>query len=443
MSSQFQLLKERRYRPLFLTQFLGAFNDNVFKTALITLVAFSSSQLTNFDSATMATVLPGIFILPFFLFSATAGQIADKLEKSKLIRAIKFFEIIIMLFAAAGFLLNSIILLAFALLMMGVQSAIFGPVKYAYLPQHLSEQELVGGNGILEMGTFVAILIGQILGAWLATHASSHILTSSCIILLAVCGYSTSRSIPVSPAGAPNLIINWNPLSETFNNLKFIWQHQSLWLAMIGISWFWFVGATLLAQFPNFARNTLHGNESVFILMLSIFSLGIGVGSLLCEKLSKHKVELGLVLFGGIGLSIFCADLYATSTRINAAITSNIPTRTYIDFFMSLSHYHLLTDILFIGIFGGFYIVPLYAYIQSNAEKSHQSRVIAGNNIMNAFFMVISAIFSLWIFQMGFNIPQLFLATAIISIIVITYLSLRQPEYLSSFFRWIKSIKNK
>lgn len=438
MSNQFQLLKEQRYRPLFFTQFLGAFNDNVFKTALITLVAFSTNQLTQLDNATMVTALPGLFILPFFLFSATAGQIADKLEKSKLIRYIKLLEILIMLFAGLGFLLNNIALLALALFMMGIQSSIFGPVKYAYLPQHLTEQELVGGNGLLEMGTFVAILIGQILGAWLATHSNSNMMTSLCIIALAIMGYLASRDIPTSPAGAPDLKINWNPITETFYNLKFIWQHQSLWLAIIGISWFWFVGATLLAQFPNFARTTLHGDESVFILMLSVFSLGIGIGSLLCEKLSKHKVELGLVLFGGIGLTLFCVDLYATSSSISSSLANTTSTRSYSDFFMLLSHYHLLGDILLIGVFGGFYIVPLYAYIQSSAEESHQSRIIAGNNIMNAFFMVISAGFTLFIFELGYNIPDLFLATAIISSIVISYLCLRQPEYLKSFILWIK-----
>lgn len=440
MSSQFQLLHQRRFRPLFMTQFLGAFNDNVFKTALITLVAFHASQLTSSDSATLVTILPGIFILPFFLFSATAGQIADKLEKSKLIKNIKLFEIIIMLFASIGFLFNNIILLGVSLFFMGIQSAIFGPVKYAYLPQHLKEDELIGGNGMLEMGTFVAILIGQILGAWLATQQTSEILTSVCVILLAVAGYWSSLGIPNSPPGAPQLKINWNPFTETLNNLTFIWQHQSLWLAIIGISWFWFVGATLLAQFPNFARSTLHGDESVFILMLSVFSLGIGIGSLSCEKLSRHKVELGLVLFGGIGLIFFCSDLYATSTRIHAALTTSFNTRTYIEFFSIASHYHLLADILLIGVFGGFYIVPLYAYIQSHAEKSHQSRVIAGNNIMNALFMVISAIFSLLIFNLGFSIPELFLATAIVSAIVIAYLSIRQPVYLSSFIQWIKAI---
>lgn len=442
MSNQFQLLKEQRFRPLFFTQFLGAFNDNVFKTALITLVAFRTSQLTSIDGTTMATILPGLFILPFFLFSATAGQIADKFEKSKLIRVIKAFEILIMLFASAGFLLSNIILLSTALFMMGMHSSFFGPVKYSYLPQNLSKQELVGGNGLLEMGTFVAILIGQISGAWLAMQDNSEIITSSSIIFLAIFGYWTSKGIPHTPAGAPQLKINWNPVTETFKNLKFIWQHQPLWLAIIGISWFWFVGATLLAQFPSFAKNTLLGDESVFILLLSIFSLGIGVGSLLCEKLSKHKVELGLVMFGGIGLTIFGVDLYATSTSIHSGLEASSLIRSYGAFFHAFSHLHLLADVLLIGIFGGFYIVPLYAYIQSNAEQSHQSRVIAGNNIMNALFMVVSAIFSLWAFALGFNIPQLFLTTAILSAIVMTYLCARRPEYLSSFLKWSKISTN-
>jgi MFS family permease len=436
MSNQFQLLTEQRFRPLFFTQFLGAFNDNVFKTALITLVVFRTNQLTSIDGATMATILPGLFILPFFLFSATAGQIADKLEKSKIIRFVKVFEIIIMLFASLGFFTHNIILLATALFMMGVHSTLFGPVKYAYLPQQLSKEELVGGNGMFEMGSFVAILLGQILGAWLAMQPNSELLTSICVLTLAVIGYWASRGVPPTAMGTPELTINWNPITETFYNLKFIWQHQSLWLAIIGISWFWFFGATLLAQFPNFAKFTLHGDESVFILMLSVFSLGIGVGSLLCEKLSNHKIELGLVLFGGIGITLFGADLYVTSNDINTTLASSSSLYNYIDFLYHFPHIHLLIDILCIGIFGGFYIVPLYAFIQSPKEKSHQSRIIAANNIMNALFMVISAIFSLWIFDLGFNIPQLFLATAILSAIVIAYLSIRQPEYLTRFLIW-------
>ncbi len=277
MSNQFQLLKERRFRPFFFTQFLGAFNDNVFKTALITLVAFQTTTLSTMDGATLTTLLPGLFILPFFMFSATAGQIADKYEKSTIIRYVKLTEIAIMLFASLGFFLHNIWLLSTALLLMGIQSSLFGPVKYAYLPQHLNKQELIGGNGMLEMGSFVAILLGQILGAWLAIQSSNETITSITIIALAIAGYWVCRGIPNSPAGAPRLTINWNPITETFYNLRFIWQHQSLWLAIIGISWFWFIGATLLAQFPNFAKNTLLGDESVFILLLSVFSLGIGV----------------------------------------------------------------------------------------------------------------------------------------------------------------------
>lgn len=438
MSNQFQLLKELRFRPFFFTQFLGAFNDNVFKTALITLVAFRTTSLSTIDGATLTTLLPGLFILPFFLFSATAGQIADKYEKSKIIRFVKIFEIAIMLFASIGFFIHNIWLLAIALFMAGMQSTLFGPVKYAYLPQHLNKQELVGGNGMLEMGSFIAILLGQILGAWLATQNNNETIISSSIIVLAVAGYWTCRNIPNSPAGAPYLKINWNPITETFNNLKYIWQNQPLWLAIIGISWFWFIGATLLAQFPNFAKNTLLGNESVFILLLSVFSLGVGIGSLLCEKLSKHKVELGLVVFGAIGLTIFGIDLFIASSGIQESLKTTSLIRSYSDFFKAFSHLRLLGDILLIGLFGGIYIVPLYAFIQSNADPSHQSRVIAGNNIMNALFMVVSAIFSLWVFSLGFDITRLFLITALCTALVTMYLCIRNPEYYWTFLKWVK-----
>ena len=438
MSNQFQLLKQQRFRPFFFTQFLGAFNDNVFKTALITLVAFHASSLSNVDGAKLATLLPGLFILPFFLFSATAGQIADKYEKSQIIRLVKVFEIGIMLFASAGFFLHNIWLLATALFMMGMHSTLFGPVKYAYLPQHLDTQELVGGNGMLEMGSFVAILLGQVLGAWLGMQKSHEMLISFAVLGLAALGYWTSRGVPNSPAGAANLVINWNPVTETYRNLKQIWGQQSLWLAIIGISWFWFYGATLLAQFPNFAKNVLHGDESVFILLLTVFSLGIGIGSLLCEKLSKHKVELGLVLFGAIGLTLFGIDLYVSGAKLHAALRASDLTQNYHTFLNHFAAWRLLADIALIGIFGGLYIVPLYAFLQTNAQTGFQSRVIAANNIMNALFMVVSAGFSLWIFSLGFDIPQLFLVTSLLSALVAVYLCWRQPTFLRCFLVWIK-----
>lgn len=446
MSNQFQLMQEKRFRPFFFTQFLGAFNDNVFKTALITLVAFHATRLTAVDSGTLATLLPGLFILPFFLFSATAGQLADKFEKSQIIRLVKVFEIGIMLFASAGFFLHNIWLLATALFMMGTHSTMFGPVKYAYLPQHLKENELIGGNGMVEMGSFVAILLGQVLGAWLAMQSEHVALTSLTIIGIALLGYWVSRDIPLSPAAAPQLHINWNPITETYRNIKFIWQHQNIWLAIIAISWFWFYGATLLAQFPSFAKNTLYGDESVFILLLSIFSLGIGLGSLMCEKLSKGKVELGLILFGALGLTVFGVDLHYASTSIHESLNN----KAFFDYatfigkhhdaegHMILTYWRLLADIALIGVFGGLYIVPLYALIQTRAEKSHQSRVIAANNILNALFMVVSAIFSVQIFNQGWNIPELFLVTALLNIIVMFYLCVRQPVYYQSFIHWLK-----
>ena len=434
MSNQFQLMHEQRFRPFFFTQFLGAFNDNVFKTALITLVAFHAASLTSMRGGTLATLLPALFILPFFLFSATAGQLADKYEKSRIIRIIKVFEIGIMLFASAGFFMNNIWLLATALFMMGTHSTFFGPVKYSYLPQHLSEKELMGGNGMVEMGSFVAILLGQVLGAWLGAQHDHATVTSMAILLIAFMGYSVSRSIVHSPATAPQLKINWNPASETLHNLKFAWAHQQIWLALIAISWFWFYGATLLAQFPNFAKNVLNGDESVFILLLSVFSLGIGIGSLLCEKLSAGKVELGLVLFGAIGLTIFGVDMYFATP---APLAHAQEVYNYQSFLSVLPHLRLIADIILLGIFGGFYIVPLYVLIQARTEKSHQSRVIAANNILNALFMVASAGFSMWILSLGYSIAQLFLLTACVNILVMVYLCLRQPEYFRSFIAWL------
>jgi MFS family permease len=436
MSSQFQLLNEQRFRPFFLTQFLGAFNDNVFKTALITLVAFHTNSLTSMSGSLLATLLPGLFILPFFLFSATAGQIADKLEKSKLIRMIKVFEIWIMLFASAGFFLHNIWLLSAALFMMGTHSTLFGPVKYSYLPQHLKENELIGGNGMVEMGSFVAILLGQVLGAWLSMQSHHELYTSITIIMIGFLGYFSSQGIPETPAAVSHLKINWNPITETVRNVKLIWPQQTIWVAIVAISWFWFYGATLLAQFPNLAKTVLHGDESVFILLLSVFSIGIGIGSLLCEKLSKGKVEVGLVVFGAIGLSLLGIDLYASSTSIHEA-SSGI-SLDYKSFLISLRHWRLLADIALIGLFGGFYIVPLYVLIQTRVDKNYQSRIIAANNIMNAFFMVASAGFSVWIFKMGHTIPQLFLLTALLNALVIVYLCLRQPEYFTQFLVWIR-----
>lgn len=417
MSQQFKLMREKRFLPFFCTQFLGALNDNVFKTALITMAVFHTADLTKLNGAALATLLPGVFILPFFLFSATSGQIADKFEKSLLIRLVKVFELMLMFLAALGFVLHVFWLLVLALFMMGMHSTLFGPIKYAYLPQHLNEAELVGGNGMVEMGTFVAILLGQIIGAALGMHQDGELVTGLSIVSLALLGYYASNKIPNSAAVEPELKINWNPIAETGRNVAFVWKSQQIWLAIIGISWFWFYGATLLAQFPVFAKVVLHGDESTFILLLAVFSLGVGIGSLLCEKLSKGVVEIGLVPLGAMGMMAFGVDLYTASAS-------------------GVVDWRLLADIALIGLFGGVYIVPLYALIQSRAQKTHQSRVIAANNILNALFMVISAVFSMLIFKLGLNIPQLFLIAALMNALVIIYLCLRQPEYFSRMKSW-------
>lgn len=418
MSNQFTLMHEKRFRPFFLVQFLGAFNDNLFKTALITLVVFHSSRLTTMDAGALATLLPGIFILPFFLFSATAGQIADKYEKSFLMRWVKVFEIGIMFLAAWGFVFHIFWLLVLALFLMGMHSTLFGPVKYAYLPQHLNERELLGGNGMVEMGTFLAILLGQIGGAWLAMQNDGEIITAISVLMFALLGYVISRQIPHSPAADSALSLNWNPITETYRNVGLIRKQPIIWFAILGISWFWFFGATLLAQFPLFAKTVLHGDENLFILILALFSVGVGAGSLCCERLSKGVVEVGLVPIGGFGLTVFGVDFYLSSGAGSCTTW-------------------LLMDVALLGFFGGIFIVPLYTLVQTIAHKTHQSRVIAANNILNALFMVVSAGFSMFVFGLNMNIPQLFLMTALLNLLVVVWLCWRQPEYWRRMRRWL------
>lgn len=429
MSNQFQLMNEQRFRPFFLTQFFGAFNDNVFKTALITLIAFHQNSLTTLNGDMLTTLLPGLFILPFFVLSATAGQLADKLEKARIFRIVKACEIGIMLFASLGFFLHNLVMLVSALIMMGIHSTFFGPVKYSYMPQHLSEQELIGGNAMVEMGSFVAILLGQVLGVWLASQEHYEWLISLGVLMVAIAGYASSRGIPSSPEAAPHLKINWNPITATGQNLALAWKFQPVWVTLVAISWFWFFGATLLAQFPNFAKKGLNGDESVFILLLSVFSLGIGVGSLMCEKLSQGKVKRRLVVIGAIGMSLFGLDLYWTGQHL----ASHAPTMgsTFSTFLGQVPNWRLLLDIALLGLCGGLYIVPLYVIIQTRTEKSKQSRIIAANNILNALFMVASAGFSMLVLGQNHSIPELFMITSLVNLLVLLYLVIRAKSVLS------------
>ncbi len=433
-NNQFSLLRQRRFGPFFLTQFLGAFNDNVFKNALIILIAFQAVGLPPGDANILINLSAGLFILPFFLFSATAGQFADKYEKSHLIRLVKLLEIVIMVGAAAGFYLNNIPLLMGLLFLMGAQSTLFGPVKYGILPQHLREEELVGGNGLVEMGTFLAILLGTMTGGILiGLGASGAMLVSITVVTIACLGYLTSCGIPTAVAAAPTLRINWNPLTETWRNLNFTRQNRTVFLSILGISWFWFFGATYLAQLPNYTKLTLGGSEQVVTLLLTLFSLGIGLGSLLCERLSGRKVEIGLVPFGAIGLTLFSVDLFFAAPGIPAG-------RELIEasgFLRESGNWRVMADIVLIGLFGGFFIVPLYALVQQRSEPSHRSRIIAGNNILNALFMVISAVLAIVLLKAGLNIPQLFLATAFFNALVAIYIFTLVPEFLMRFIVWM------
>lgn len=432
-SNQFALLTQRRFGPFFWTQFFGAFNDNVFKTALLTILTYEALSWTTMDVGLLNNLIPGLFILPFVLFSATAGQLADKFEKSRVARYVKLFEIAIMLIAAAGWMTHNLWLLIAAVVGMGLHSTLFGPVKYAYLPQQLKPEELVGGNGIIEMGTFVGILLGEVLGAVLVVHKPWGVeLVAGGTVAIAVIGWLTSRRIPFTPAPEPELKINWNPITETIRNISFSRQNRPVFLSLLGNSWFWFYGAIILAQFPVYAKDYLHGDHSVFVLLLTVFSLGIGVGSLLCERLSGHKVEIGLVPFGSIGLSVFGFDLFLAS--VSYTNTSLVDMSGFVAQHGSL---RILFDCIMIGVFGGLYIVPLFALIQTRCDRKHLSRTIAGMNIMNALFMVTAALVAMVLLNMGFTIPQIFMATAIMNAVVAAYIFTLVPEFLMRFIAWL------
>lgn len=434
MSHQFALLRQRRFLPFFLTQFLGAFNDNVYKNALVVLLAFQAMRYTTMSPGVLVNLCAGLFILPFFLFSATAGQIADKYEKSRLIRFTKLLEIGIMLLAGVAFAVESLALMLTCLFLMGAQSSLFGPVKYAILPQQLHQDELVGGNALVESGTFVAILIGTLVGGVLISLPAGMTWVSVVVALLAALGYLASRGIPVAPAASPTLRINWNPVTETWRNFTFTRRNRTVFLSILGVSWFWFYGAVFLSQFPAYAKDVLGGNEHAVVLLLAVFSIGIGIGSLLCERLSAGHVELGLVPFGSIGLSLFALDLWWGSPMIPAVAGTPLPLGEVL---VRPGTWRVLADLVAIGVFGGFFIVPLYALIQSRSEPAYRSRVIAGNNILNAFFMVVAAGMGAALLAAGFSVPQLFLVTAVLNAVVAAYIYTLVPEFLLRFLVWL------
>jgi len=431
--SQFGLLTERRFLPFFLTQFFGAANDNVFKFAFTVLATYSAAEWGRMDPKSAGAVIGGIFILPFVLFSATSGQLADKYDKAALIRFVKNLEIAIMLAIAAGFVGKIVFLLLGGVFLMGLHSTLFGPVKYAYLPQHLHDTELVGGNGMVEMGTFVAILLGTILGGVLVgVPGAGPDLVAAVSVALALIGRIAAGFVPQSPAPAPALVINWNPFTETWKNLGHARTNRSVFLSLLGISWLWFFGSIFLTTFTGFAKETLGGDQSVVTLLLAVFSVGIGVGSLLCERLSGHKVEIGLVPFGSIGMSVFAVDLWLASASLAPSGLAGLA-----PFLAERSHWRVIADLFLLAMFSGFYSVPLYALIQSRCEPSHRARIIAANNILNALFMVVASIMAATLLQAGLSLPQLYLVVALLNAAVAAYIYGLVPEFLMRFIVWM------
>jgi len=432
-SSQFSLLGQRRFAPFFVTQFLGALNDNVFRNGLVILITFQGVIVLGMNHSQLANTAGALFILPFFLLSATAGQLADKYEKSMLMRRIKLLEIGLMLIAAYAFLTKSYPLLLFVLFLMGCQSTLFGPVKYAYLPQQLATSELVGGNALVEAGTYVAIILGLIIGGLtVAIDPLNQYLLSASLVGFACFGYLASRQIPITRAVDPDLRIDWNPWAETLRIVGYAREERSVFLSILGISWFWFFGSAMTLQVPAYTLDVLNGNETITTALLVAFAVGVGIGSLLCERMSGHRIELGLVPFGSIGLSVFAVDLYFAQPLPSILAVSSVS-----EFLTRPGSWRILIDLGLLGAFGGFYSVPLYALIQQRSMRQHLSRIIAANNIINSVFMVVASVLSLAVLNLGFSIPELFLLLAVLNVVVAVYIYSLLPEFLMRFLAWI------
>lgn len=434
-ANQFDLLKERRFLPLFLTQFFGAFNDNLFKNALVIWITYGLASEVQINAAILITVAAGIFILPFFLFSALAGQLADKFEKAKLIRYTKIAEIMLMLLSGIGFYLHSVELLMTVLFLVGTQATFFGPMKYSILPDHLKKNELIGGNALIEAGTYLAILTGTIFGGVLASVYAAPVLVFVAATLVAIAGYVSSRKIPETGIAVPSLKINWNIFQETYNIVQHTLQKRDLFLAILGISWFWLIGATYLSQFPTYAKDVLGAQALVVTLFLTCFTVGIGLGSLLCNRILKGKIHATFVPLAALGMSVFAIDLVTASRH---HIHKGAGLITLGAFFSYLPDWRILIDLFLIAVCGGLYIVPLYAILQNESDPTYRSRAIASNNIMNAVFMVIAAVVTSLILAMNFTVNAVFLLVAIGNLVVAIYIcNLLPEEFVKSSLIWV------
>jgi 1-acyl-sn-glycerol-3-phosphate acyltransferase len=431
--NQFALLGQRRFAPFFWTQFLGAGNDNLFKFAFTVLVTYQL-QVSWLPPAQAGVVIGALFILPFLLFSATSGQLADKLDKRWLFRRVKELEIAIMGVAAWGFLASNVPALLVCVFLMGLHSTLFGPVKFAYLPQHLTERELTGGNGMVEMGTFVAILLGNLAGGLLVALPDGARLVAMAVVAMAVLGRVCAQAIPASPPTDPGLRINWNPFTETWRNLRIARENIVVFRSLLGISWMWFFGAVFLSNFPAFSKDVLHGDEHVASLLLVVFSVGIATGSLLCEVLSRRHVEIGLVPLGAIGMTLFALDLSFAVRGLPV-----VPLQGVSAFLARVEHWRILFDLTMLALSAGLFSVPMYALIQIRSQPSHRARIIAANNILNALFMIASSLAAGALVAAGVSLPVIFLLLALANAVVALYIFLLVPEYLLRFVAFVVS----
>lgn len=425
------LLRQRQFAPLFWIQALGAFNDNVFKNALVILVTFKSMSIAGLEPSSMSPLCAGLFILPFFLFSAVAGQMADRWPKTRIIPWIKFAEILIMALAATGLYTEHLSLLLAALFMMGVHSAFFGPIKFGILPELLHEEALVAGNALLEMSTFLAILLGTLCGGILITLPGGTTWVSAAVLAVALAGWLVTFLLVPTPASAPNKAINWNPASAAFHILRDVGRTRGIYLPILGISWFWFFGMSLLALFPAYSKDILHGSEHLVTFFLAVFSIGIGIGSILCERLSKGRLELGLVPIGSAGMTIFALDLFLAGAP---SLGGDFTLRAFLTNWTGL---RITADILLLSVFGGCYIVPLNTMIQQRSDAAQRASVIAGNNIVNALFMVASAALLILFQQVGLTAPHIFVILAAMNAAIALYIYLLIPEFMYRFVCWL------
>ena len=432
--TQFQLLFTRRLGPLFTTQFFGAFNDNLFKAALT--VFFVYGGIVAAEQTDLAVnAAAGLFVLPYFLFSAMAGQIADRVEKSRLIRGVKLLEIAVALLAGAALYLQSLTLMFAVLFMLGFQSTLFGPLKFSILPQHLHETELVGGNGMVGMGTFVAILLGTILGTLIGGADAVSAWLFALVLAVAVSGYLASRWIPRAPASDPGQSVRWNPLPLTWEVIDLAREKKSVFLSILGISWFWLTGAVYIAQIPNLTREHLAGDPTVVTLFLTVFTVAVAIGSLLCERLSGRRIEIGLVPFGSLGLSVAGIDAYFAIEAIEGTGMRNAWA-----FLAADGSVRLLIDIGVLGTCGGMYVIPLMAFIQARTPENRRARIIGANNILNSLFMVAGAALAIvWLAFLDLTIPSLLLTVAVANVAVAAYIFGRVPEFAMRFLIWVLS----